>query len=1145
MSEKPKFKEFRPASVAVSHQTSVLVLFFFVAVAGLLSYRAIPKESFPEFEQPLISVRTVYAGASPTDVESLVTREIEEELNTAEDLRELTSTTVEGYSAIIAEFETNVTIAEALQRVREKVDLAVADIPPDAEEPTISELIGDFPIMQVNISGEYDLVRLKEIGEDLQERFEALPQVLRANLRGGLEREVKVDVDLNRLQYYNLEFDDVLETIRRENVNIPGGSIDVNGVKYLVRVDGEFNDPATISDLVITAENGPPVYIRDIANVEFGFADRETFARLGGEPVVTLDIMKRSGENIIGAAEAVQGEIDAIMPELPPTTVISVTSNQAEDIAMMVSSLQNNIISGLLLIVGVLLFFLGLRTSIFVALSIPTSMFLSFVILGLLGITMNMVVLFSLILALGMLVDNAIVIVENIYRFVEEGWSRAEAAVKATGEVAGPVITATLTTLAAFAPLLFWPGMAGEFMKYLPITLIVTLSSSLFVALIIIPTLCSLFLRREGAPGPGMPRATRIVLIAALVFATAMIAASSLVAAGLVIVLACGGWLLYTRVLAGATKRFMDRGMPRLSDWYERQLQWCLGHRLLVAGGSVFMLIATTVVYGALSPPVEYFPEDIPPNVLLVDIEAPVGTSADRTDSFSRQLYAQLDEVPGLSEVESVVTTVGSTGGGGFSSAGGGPSGPESGRITLSMQDFRERSFDVFGTLGEMQETMGTDLAGVSVRVDEQEDGPPSGPAVNIEIIGEDPEALKRLAAQAVSIIERDSVSRKLVGLESSMDVGRPELRIAVDRRVSELYGISTNQVGFAVRGAINGIEAGKYRSGTEEYDIVVRLREEDRSALSDLANLTVFSEGRQVPILSVADWAVAEGYGSIQRKDLDRVATVSAEARTGYNSEAVRAEVEGTLAGFEAGLPPGYSMRFTGEQVEQQEAQDFLMSAFMAALMLIALILVYQFNSVTKPLIILSSVVLSTIGVMIGLLVFDKPFVIIMTGVGIISLAGIVVNNAIVLIDYIDVLRKRDGLPVQEALLVAGRRRLRPVLLTALTTALGLVPLAIGLNFDFFGLFSSLSPDLYWGGEQAAWWGPMAIAVIAGILFATFLTLVLVPVMYSLVDQSVAFAKRVFISPAEDAGPESPLAGPQIPADQILVGPATRAPAK
>ena len=1108
------FKEFPLTTLAIRNRTSVLVLFAFVAIGGLVSYNAIPKESFPEIEIPSIAVNTLYPGVSPTDVESLVTRKIEEELNTISGLKELTSTSIEGYSSVVAEFETSTNMDEALQKVREKVDLARPELPPDAEDPAIYEFnVDDFPMMQVNLAGGYGLVRLKEVGEDLQDRLEAIPAVLRVDLRGGLEREVRVDVDLSRLQYYNVSFDDVLSAIRQENVNIPGGSIDVGGVKYLVRVDGEFDDPSVVGALVVTTVDGRPIYVSDLAEVEFGFAERESYARLSDEPVITLDVVKRSGRNIIETADAVRAEIDAMRPFLPPSTVVSITSDMSADIGDMVSSLQNNIISGLILIVGVLLFVLGLRTSIFVAISIPTSMFLTFVLLRVLGVSMNMVVLFSLILALGMLVDNAIVIVENIYRFVEEGWDRRTAARKATGEVAVPVIAATATTLAAFAPLLFWPGLAGQFMRYLPLTLIVTLSSSLFVALVIVPTLCSFFLDPAGAGPRRHGRRRRGAVLGILGVGLLLVGLANMLTAVLLAVVGGGLWLLHVRVLERMGAAFMAHTYVRLISWYEGRLIWALDHRPLVLFGSVAAFVGTIIVYGLFARPVEYFPEDVPPRTLVVSVDAPVGTSADVTDGYARRLKADLAGIEGLSDAETVVTTVGAGGGGGGFVASG-PAGPEAGRIAVDMVEPQDRSYDVFATLAEMQERVGAELAGAEVRVDRIEEGPGSGPPVNIEIGGEDPQLLAAFAEEAIKLIEGAPVYSRLVGLESDMDDARAELQVEVDRERASLYGLSTNDVGLAVRGAINGLEAAKYRTGNDEFDNVVRLREEDRRELTALDELTALADGTQVPLVSVAEWRVGKGYGSIRRKGMDRVATVSAEVTSGQNPNAVLGEVRGVLADFAASLPPGYTLAFTGEQEEQQEAQAFLMGAFLIAVGLIAFILVSQFNSVVKPLIILSSVVMSTIGVLVGLLVFKMPFVIIMTGVGVISLAGVVVNNAIVLIDYIDVLRRRDGLSCRDAVTMGGITRLRPVLLTAITTALGLVPLAIGLNFDFFGFFSSLAPEIYWGGEQAAWWSPMAVAVIVGIIFATFLTLILVPVLYTLADDLASFVSSKLSSP-------------------------------
>ena len=1104
-----RFKEFKAASLAVDHQTSVLVLLTFITVAGLLAYRSIPRESFPEIEIPMIAVNTIYVGVSPADIESLVTRPLEDELSTISDIKELTSTSVEGYSSIVAEFETTVNLEEALQKVREKVDLAKPDLPTEAEDPAIMEFdFSQFPVMQVNLSGEYGVVRLKEIAEDLQDELEQIPSVLRADVRGGLEREVKVDVHLDRLQFYGLAIQDVIEAITNENVNIPGGSIDVGSLKYLVRVDGEFDDPAVIEDIVVETRADRPIYVRDIADVEFGFKERESYARLDRSPVVTLDIVKRSGSNIIETAELVKSVIRDMEAEFPPTTVVKITSDQSVQIADMVSSLENNIISGLILIIAVLLFFLGAGNSVFVAISIPTSMLLSFVILQLTGTTLNMVVLFSLILALGMLVDNAIVVVENIYRYVEEGWDRRLAAKKATGEVAMPIIAATLTTLAAFAPLLFWPGQVGEFMKFMPATLIIALSSSLFVALVIVPTLCAMFLRLEDDPAPPLTPTARWTFVLAGVALVLIVATRNVLTAGMIAGTVAVLWALNHYVAARLADRFQRSLLPRVLTTYERQLRWSLDHRARVIFASAAGLVMTLVLFARFNAGVEYFPEDMPPKEILVDIDLPVGSRAEATDVIARRLEAEVLAVPGISDAKSVVATVG--GGGGSAMMGGGASGPDAGRLTVSMVEFADQEFDAFDLLEAMQTSLGTDIAGAEITVDQMEEGPSQGAPVNIEIIGEDPETLKDLSDKVLAILQDDPVYNKLVGLESDLDEARPELSVTVDREKAALYGVSSRDVGMAIRGAIQGIEAAKYRTGNDEYDIVVRLAREYRGELESLRDLTVMNDGTQIPLLSVADWKVEDGYGSIRRKDQTRMATISSDVRAGLNSNAVFSEVQQVLADFAAAeLPVGYRLQYTGQSQDQDEAATFLQSAFLGAVMLIGLILVTQFNSVVKPVIILTSVFMSTAGVFLGLMIFRMPFGIIMTGVGIISLAGIVVNNAIILIDYIDTLRNRDGMDRREALVRGGHVRFRPVVLTAITTALGLVPLAIGLNFDFFGLYTTLQPELYWGGEQAAWWGPMAIAVIVGILFATFLTLILVPVLYSIVDDMTDFLRR------------------------------------
>lgn len=1122
-----RFKQLWLTSFAVDHPTSVLVLTFIVIVAGLISYFRIPKEAAPEITIPYIAISTIYPGVAPGDIETLITRPLEEELNKITDVTEITSTSVEGYSNVLVEFEAGMDMTEALQLVREKVDIAKPELPEAAEEPMIIEFnFAEWPIMQVNISGDYSLVRLKRVAEDLQDRLEQIPSVLEVTLSGGLEREVQVDVDLAKLKYYGLAFDDVIDAIREENVTTPGGTIDVGDLKYLVRVPGEFEDTRLIEDIVITAPGDRPVYIRDVASVDFGFKERDSLARLDGRSVVTLGIKKRVGRNIIETAESVRAVIGEMQPSFPPTTTVSITSDQSEEIEMMVSSLENNIISGLILVVAVLLFALGVRNASFVGVAIPLSMLLSFSVIQLAGITMNFVVLFSLILALGMLVDNAIVIVENIYRFRERGYDKREAAKLATGEVAMPVIAATSTTVAAFVPLAFWPGIVGEFMKFLPLTLIITLSSSLFVALVINPTLCSLFMRPEGEKGPGLTREMKWAVWGATALVFLIVFVMRPLTAVLLTLTVVLLYALHRYALAPGARWLQEVNLPATLRFYERGLRWALAHRGIVMGQAVAVLVLALIAFGMFSQGVVFFPEDIPPSTLWVQVEAPAGTRADVTDGMVMRVEGELQDISGREDFESVVATAGSSSGDWVF----GGSGEHLGTVAVNFVDFEDRAHDVFETLELMRNTIGDGVAGAEIVVEVPEQGPPTGLPVNIEIVGEEAALLKRLGDEVITILSNSPVGPKLEGLESDMADARPELTVEIDREKAQLFGLNTRDIGFTVRSAINGVEAGEFRDGSDEYDIVVRLAEPYRQDLNSLADLTIVAEdGSQVPLPSVATWSVNESFSGINRKDLDRVVTVSSDVRAGYNANAVLAQVQAELTEFVTALPRGYELRYTGQQEEQQESAAFLLGAFMTALLLIAFILVSQFDSVLKPLVILSSVVLSTVGVLIGLLVFRMPFGIIMSGVGVISLGGVVVNNAIVLMDYIGILRKRDGLSRLESLVRGGLTRFRPVTLTAITTVMGLIPLAIGLNIDFYGFYLRLSPNFYWGGESAAWWAPMAIAVIAGLTFATFLTLVLVPVMYSLTDDVADFFLRHFTHREAQTRLEEPADEPDV----------------
>lgn len=1115
-------KEFWLSTFAINNRISVMVLVALVAIMGTVSYLTIPKESFPNITVPNIFVVTLYPGVSPEDMESLVTRKLEDELGNISEIKEMTSTSTEGYSSVVLEFDTGIDIEEALQKVREKVDLAKAELPEDAEEPLVQEVnLSEFPIMQINLSGDYDLEILKDIAEDLQDKIEAIPTVLGVDRTGGLEREVQVDVDLAKLKYYNLSFGDIIGAISAENVTIPGGDISVGTKSFLLRVPGQYQETAPIEDVVLKVNEGKPIYLRDIANVTFGFKERETYSTLDESPVITLGVKKRTGENILETYDRVSAILDDVLPTLPPTTTYKITNDQSKDVKNMVSSLENNIISGLILVIGVLLFFLGVRNASFVGISIPLSMFLSFIILSALGITMNMIVLFSLILALGMLVDNAIVVVENIYRYLEEGYDNFESAKKGTGEVAGPIIAGTATTLAAFFPMIFWPGTVGEFMGYLPKTLIITLSSSLFVGLIINPVICALFMTIDGDTNKAqLTKRGKQILYGMLALVLLVLVVSSFVTWTMLIVLGVLLWLLNKYVLAPTGKWWQADGLNVFIGTYENSLVWALNNRLKTVGIAFFVLIMSFVVLGVFNPGTEFFPEDIPPRDVYVQIETPVGSDVEFTRSVVDKVAERVKNIPQASDINTILAVSGAA----ISSdpAGGGGNSTHKGTVAINFVDYELREGDIFEAMEYMRNDLNGVIAGAKITVEKPQDGPPTGPPINLEISGPDMTELTRISNDVLSALEADSIFAKMDGLETDLPDSRPEIRVEVDREKAGLYELNTNMIGMTVRQAINGVEASKFRDGKEEYEIVVRLAKEYRDDLSTLSDLTVFHEGVQIPLSEVASWEISDGFGGIRHKESERVITVSADVRSGYQSNAVLAEAQQVLATYLNGLPPGYNYEWTGQQQEQDESFAFLGRAFLIAVFLIAFILVSQFNSIVKPVIILSSVVMSTAGVFYGLVTFQMAFGL-MAFLGLISLAGVVVNNAIVLIDYVDILRTRDGLDLRSALVQAGKVRFRPVILTAITTTLGLVPLAVGFNFDFITLvnnplefFTHLGEYIYWGGEQAAWWGPMAIAVIVGLLFSTFLTLILVPVLYSVIERGKQSLQQLFFAGKE-----------------------------
>ena len=1072
------------SDIAVKNRTSVVILALIIIFFGVWCYNELPRESSPDITIPNVFVVTDYKGVSATEMETGVTIHIEKKLKGLDRVKKIQSVSSEGRSQINIEFIPGTDIDEVLQKVKDKVDEAKGDLPVDLEnDPSVFEVnISELPIVIYSMSGTCGIVCLKKLADDLADNIEAISGVLEVNVTGGREREVRIEVDPEKLAYYQIPITRFQQVVASENQNTSGGAITLGDGRFQLRVPGEFSTPEEISGLVIASPGGRPIYLKDVARIVDGLEDETSRSRLNGREAVNIAIKKRVGENIIGITDQITALIERESQTWPKGTSLSKLMDQAKEIRNMVADLENNIITGLILVVVVLLFALGTRNAILVSMSIPFSMFLAFMVLYTLDITLNMVVLFSLTLALGMLVDNAIVIVENVYRYMEQGFSRIEAAMKATGEVAWPVIGSTLTTLAAFGPMILWPGIMGDFMKYLPITLVVTLTSSLFVAMVINPALAAIFMRVKAdkpkqivtdSSGISAPKESPVEVK--------------------------GGILL----------------------GYTRFLKFVLEHRittLFISFAMLILLVQVWLLTVGLKTPVEFFPA-IDPNAAYINIEPPEGASLDYIDQITQKIemvaagaaknapdqaeslsvdgYQQAlaakehqnalgDEYSGPSDLPNVEYLYSKT----VKSSGGGSAfdSNKPNHVGLQFIELTERNRPSAETLNEIRQRL-LSLAGAEITVAEQEEGPPTGAPINIEITGKDFDTLGEIAEEVKKIVRQVPYTEDV---QDDHVEGLPSIRVEIDRQKAALYGFTTDAIGNALKTAYNGLDISTYREGDEDFDINVTLPEADRRITDVLKTLLLPSAtGQMVPLTTLGKIEYAGSIGDISRINHERTITVMASVdETKVPGAVARVQAEKLLEDFL--LPPGYQITFTGEFEFQKESEEFLTRAFGIAVFVIFLILVTLFNSVTQPLIIMTSVLLSLAGAFLGLFLFQSPFGIIMSGVGVISLAGVVVNNAIVLIDYTNKLRA-IGYSRDEAVVAAGATRLRPVLLTAITTILGLLPMVTGVSYDFHVMAIS------WVSESTQWWRSMAIVVIFGLLFATVLTLVVVPTLYSL----------------------------------------------
>jgi multidrug efflux pump subunit AcrB len=1014
--------------LAIKNRTTIAVLGLIIVLLGGYSYLSLPREAFPDIPIPYIMVTTIYEGVSPEDIETSVTMKIEKELNGIRGTKEIRSSSAEGLSLISVEFNPDVKSEVALQRVRDRVEIAKAELPLDAEEPVIKEInFAEFPIMTISIAGDLSPYQFKEIADDLQDTLEMVPGVLKVEVLGVLEPEIRLEFNPDRLAAYNLTIPEILALIPSENVNISAGGLETEGTKFNVRIPAELVTAEEVDHLLLTVRDGKPIYLSDVTAVTDAFKDRTSFSRLDGNNNVTLSVQKRVGANVVHISDHIQAIVAEAQQQVSGAVEFDITFDMSKYIRNMVADLENNILAALILVTTVLLLFLGLRPSTIVAMIIPLSMLITFFLIQMLGYTLNMIVLFSMVLVLGMLVDNAIVIVENIFRHLQLGYGRIEAAILGAREVAWPVTTSTFTTVCAFLPLMFWPGIMGDFMKYLPFTLSLGLLSSLFVGLVFNPTICS--------------------------------------------------------VWTGSAKK-REKTENRFVRGYRRIQNAGLHNPGMTLFLALCLLVGLVILYGKIGKGTEFFPQGDPERA-IIDVRAPQGTNIYETDRIVRILEQRVQ--PYKKYIKHIITNVGASGGGMdlVSSAGG----PHLANITLVFYDFAERERPSMEIIAEIRKDI-DDIPGAEIKIEREEDGPPTGAAVEVRLVGEDFETLKRLNGRLYQAIANVP---NIVNLRSDLEAARPELAFIVNRRVAMLLGVNTATVGNFLKMAVFGTKVGTYRRFNDEYDITVRLPLERRRNIDDLYELYIpNASGDAVPLSSLGSFQYRGGFGTINRVDQKRVVTLTADTEGRLSSE-VLSDVQNRLSRLE--LPVGYEIRYAGEKETEDESRAFLGKAFGIALLLVVLVLVIQFNSLMVPLIIMTTVVLSLIGALTGLLICDLPFGIIMTGIGVISLAGVVVNNAIVLLAYTRQLQSR-GMDLLTAAAEAGVTRLRPVLLTATTTIIGLIPMAIGISYDFHNFTWATK------SESSQWWRNMAVVVIFGLGFATILTLVVAPSLYVMLSR-------------------------------------------
>jgi multidrug efflux pump subunit AcrB len=1130
---KGKFKEFKPTSWAINNKTSVYLLIIFVTILGVNKFITTPKEQFPDIVIPTIYVQTTYVGNSPQDIENLVTRPIEKQIKgiTGAKINKLTSTSVQDFSAIVVEFETDVKTDVALQKVKDAVDKSKTDLPNDlTTQPNVMEIsFSDLPIMYVNVSGNYDRQRLKKFADDLKDKLEELSQINRVDEVGAPEREFQINVDNYKMQSANITFNDIANAVASENLDISGGLLEVGNMKRSLQLKGQFKTTADIEKIVVRNTSAAPIYLKDIATIKDTVKQSESYARLNAKNVVTLNIIKRSGENMIETSDDVKQVVaDMKATQFPKDLNVVITGDQSKTTRTSFNDLVNSIVIGFILVLLILMFFMGVTNAFFVALSVPLSMFVAFQFLPaadlIIGghVTLNFIVLFALLFGLGIIVDDAIVVIENTHRIFMEGKGKLSSVIAAkiaAGEIFIPVLAGTLTTLAPFVPLIFWPGIIGKFMIYLPVMLIFTLSASLIVAFLMNPIFAVDFMNHEeDGHVAKKSRVFRNPLFWTFLALGIMLDLAHFTFGGNLLIFFSILMMLNAYLFTGMIHTFQNRNLPWIMKHYESGLRWVLkGWRpvwLLVA--TFFLLIFSFVFLGIRKVPVVFFPKG-DPNFIFVYLKLPVGTNVDYTDSVTHQLedrvYRVLDMQNGKPNplVESVISNVAI--GAGNPQSGDRSTRPELGRVQVSFVEYEKRhGKSTTPYLDSIRATL-KGIPGAIISVDQEQNGPPTDPPINIEVSSDNFENLTSTASSLKNYLD----SIQIPGVEElnmDVDLTNPEITLTIDRQRALIEGVSTAQIGQQIRTALFGREISKIKDNKDEYKIQLRNTEVQRRNLIDLLNMKIFFREptgaiKSIPITNLVKIDFTSTYGSIKRKSLKRVITLYSNVLTGYTPTAVNAEIKQAIDDFR-GKEEDVTITQTGEGKQQAETGTFLLQALMYALMLILFILVLQFNSISKPVIILMEIIFSIIGVLLGFAFSGMTISVVMTGLGIVGLAGIVVKNGILVIEFADVLRER-GMKTREALIQAGKTRIIPVLLTALAAILALIPLAVGFNINFVTLFAELNPHIFFGGDSAVFWKPLSWTIIFGLAFAFFMTLFILPSMYLIAERLRRPMRRYF----------------------------------